>query len=220
MGVIINFRHLGSLSAAPHIALLPLESFTPHSTSVSEHGSIVLAQNAGPTTTPVTFEPILSVPALVSFVFVSTILSALILRTNQVEQAVQNRNTMLYKVRDLKSKKLAGDASISKLDVDSVLVQYEQAVRTEEALRTLVPGIVRIVPPSDANQKDEARAVAKQLLGKEYDIGVQQREQDRYGQLPGVAIGVLVVIALLLVGQLGFMSWMFVNDPVSPGSRM
>jgi nitrate reductase NapE component len=168
---------------------------------------------------PTTFEPVLNVPALVTFLFITVIFSALILRTNQVEQAVQDRNVKLQKLRDMKSKELAGEDGVQKEDVQRVLKQYEQAVRTEEALRNLIPGVVRIVPPSAGDEKEEeASLVAKQMLGKDFDIGVPKRERNQSGQLSGVAIGALVMVAVLLVGQFIFLGWMYTNDPTSPMS--
>lgn len=183
--------------------------------------SIMLAEDPLTTTTSAapTFEPVLNVPALVTFLFISIVFSALTLRTVQVEQAVQDRNLKLQCLRDLKSKELAGDGTVTKEDVEAMKEQYEQAVRTEEALRNLVPGVVRIVPPSAGDQKEEeASVVAKQLLGKDFDIGVPKQERNPEGQLPALAIGALAAVALLLVGQFVFLNWMFINDPTSPMS--
>ncbi|KAG7374550.1 hypothetical protein IV203_013645 [Nitzschia inconspicua] len=160
------------------------------------------------------FEPILNVPALGSFIFITVIFSALIQRTNQVEEAVQDRNTALQRLRDLKSKELAGYDNVKKEDIQLLLEQYERAVLREEALRNLVPGVVRIVPPSAGSQKEEeASIIAKQLLGKEFNIGVPKRELSQNGELPVTAIWALVVVALVLVGQFVFWGWMYVNDP-------
>ncbi|KAG7349293.1 deacetylase [Nitzschia inconspicua] len=142
------------------------------------------------------------------------IFSALIQRTNQVEQAVQDRNTALQRLRDLKSKELAGYDNVKKEDIQLLLEQYERAVLREEALRNLVPGVVRIVPPSAGSQKEEeASIIAKQLLGKEFNIGVPKREISQNGELPVTAIWALVVVAVVLAGQFVFWGWMYVNDP-------
>lgn len=164
---------------------------------------------------PVVFEPILNVPALVIFVLITTVFSALILRTNQVEDAVQTRKLRQEDVRSLKAKEL-GEGTVSPEKIQQVLQLYEDAVRQEEKLRNILPG-VRIVPPSSGNRKEEeAQAIAKQYLGKDFNIGVPKRYNEKSessGKLPSIAIGILAVIALSLVGLLAFLS--FGADPMS-----
>mmetsp|Transcript_3714 Transcript_3714/g.10536 ORF Transcript_3714/g.10536 Transcript_3714/m.10536 type:complete len:263 (-) Transcript_3714:404-1192(-) len=168
---------------------------------------------------PVVFEPILNVPALVTFVGITTVFSALIVRTNQVEDAVQNRKKRQEEVRALKAREV-GEGTVSPKELRDTLERYEQAVRTEESLRNLVPGVVRIVPPSASDKREEeARAIARQYLGRDFDIGVPKRdtttmtEGGEGGGLPGAAIGVLVLVALSQVGLLAFFN--FGADPVT-----
>ncbi|KAL3903240.1 MAG: hypothetical protein SGILL_010521 [Bacillariaceae sp.] len=129
------------------------------------------------------------------------------------------RNLKLQQLRDLKSKVLAGDQGVSTKDVELMLQDYEEAVRKEEALRNVIPGVVRIVPPSAGDRKEEeASVVAKQLLGKEFDIGVPKRERNESG-FSAVAIGALTVVGLILVALLGFLSMMYLQDPNIPLHR-
>lgn len=172
---------------------------------------------------PVVFEPILNVPALVTFVLITTVFSALIVRTNQVEDAVQTRKQRQEEVRALKAREV-GEGTVSPDELRTTLERYEDAVRREELLRNIVPGVVRIVPPSSSDRREEeARAIAKQYLGRDFDIGVPKRESEsesnnsesegRAGGLPGAAIGVLVMVALSQVGLLAFFN--FGADPMS-----
>ena len=163
---------------------------------------------------PVVFEPILNVPALITFVLITTVFSALILRTNQVEDAVQMRKKMQEKVRALKAKEI-GEGQIAPEELQTTLQLYEDAVRNEEKLRNILPG-VRIVPPSSSDRREEeAQAIAKQYLGEDFNIGVPKRynEKREDGSLPGVAIGVLALVALSQVGLLAFFN--FGADPMS-----
>lgn len=170
----------------------------------------------GAFTAATTFEPELNVPAFATFLFISAIFSALILRTQQVEQAVQTRNLKLERLRDLKSKELAGEDGVSTQDIEQVLRDYEDAVRKEEALRNVVPGVVRIVPPSAGDQKEEeASVVAKQLLGKDFDIGVPKRERNESG-FSALAIGALATVGVILLGLFVFLNVMYITDPSSP----
>lgn len=146
----------------------------------------------------VEFEPVLNVPALVTFVLITVIFAALATRTSQVEQSVQERNAALAKLRECKSKELDGDANGTEL-VERALVRYEQAVRKEERLRNVIPGIVRIVPPSAGNAAEqEAKVIAKQFLGKDFDIGVPEREKEEGSGRGPVALTVLLVLTVTL----------------------
>lgn len=163
---------------------------------------------------PVVFEPILNIPALITFLLITTVFSALILRTNQVEDAVQTRKRRQEEVRALKAKEIVG--TVSPEQIQQTLQMYEDAVRQEEKLRNILPG-VRIVPPSSSDRKEEeARAIAKQYLGEDFNIGVPERyneKRDDEGTLPSVAVGVLAMVALSQVGLLAFFN--FGADPMS-----
>ena len=128
------------------------------------------------------FEPIVNVPAMLSSVFIASIFGALILRTNQVERAVQERNERLQELRAYKSKQLANSnndgsiesSSVADADLARLLQRYEEAVQKEEKLRNVLPWTsrIRIVAPSGGRaEEQQARADALRFLGKDYDIG-------------------------------------------------
>ena len=80
----------------------------------------------------------------------------------------------------------------------------------------MIPGVVRIVPPSAGNQKEEeASVVAKQLLGKDFDIGVPKRERNEQG-FSTVAVVALATVGVLLLGVFAFLNVMYITDPTSP----
>mmetsp|Transcript_6208 Transcript_6208/g.15081 ORF Transcript_6208/g.15081 Transcript_6208/m.15081 type:complete len:242 (+) Transcript_6208:188-913(+) len=164
---------------------------------------------------PVVFEPVLNVPALITFVLITTVFSALIVRTNQVEDAVQMRKRRQEQVRALKAREV-GEGQVPPKEIQQTLQLYEDAVRQEEKLRNILPG-VRIVPPSSSDRREEeAQAIAKQYLGQDFNIGVPKRyneKRDDEGSLPSVAIGVLAMVALSQVGLLAFFN--FGADPMS-----
>jgi hypothetical protein len=151
---------------------------------------------------PVVFEPILNVPALGTFLLIMVIFGLLQIRTNQVEQAVQERNLALKELRDAKSKELSGGEEVN---VQQSLENFDKAMEKEERLRTIVPG-VRIVPPSNGNKaEEEARLAARQWLNKEVAIGARLQEEGD-GRLPMAALGVLTLLAASLVALLVFLS--------------
>jgi hypothetical protein len=165
--------------------------------------------SATTTATTTTFEPILNIPALVTFLFIMIVFSALSFRTNQVENAVQERKRTLQTLRTLKSKELAGDSQVTKSQIDDMLFQYEQSVRNEESLRNILPGgVLRIVPPSAGDTaEEEARIVAKQFLGQDFDIGMDKRvPMNDTETLPTPAIAVLTVLMVGLVSLLFLLS--------------
>ena len=197
-----------------HPLLLAATSTTTTTTTTTNFGESAVTS----------FEPILNVPALVTFLFITTIFTALIVRTNQVEDAVRLRKQRLEELRILKTKEISNDVGssiVSSEDVQKSLHLYEDAVQREESLRQIVPG-VRIVPPSSNDRKEEeASLIAKQLLGKDYNIGREQRvdeyddeEQQRNnnGKLPNVAIGILLMVGLSQVGLLAFLNFGFAAD--------
>jgi hypothetical protein len=156
---------------------------------------------------PVVFEPVLNVPALGTFLFVMVIFGLLSIRTNQVEQAVQERNLALKELREAKSKELSGGKEVN---VQQALEQFDKAMEKEESLRTIIPG-VRIVPPSNGNNaEEEARVAARQFLDKDVAIGASKQEEGD-GRLPMAALGVLTLLAASLVVLLVFLSL----DPVT-----
>jgi hypothetical protein len=203
------------------------------------------------------FTPQMDWAALVPFVSIMLTSLWLAIRTNQVERAIMEREEALRQVRKWKSRQLeaspsapvvsaepSGDAGCKgatttttttttvTIELEKALKSYEEAVQKEETLRNVVPGgRIRIVPPSGAGQAAErtAREVAKQILGKEYDIGVATNDDDppqstkletksssgrrsggttstSNGQLPPLAASVLVVLGISLTALLVVLS--------------
>lgn len=145
------------------------------------------------------FEPVLDVQAFSTFVVIMGVFAALSYRTIQVEGAVQERKQALENLRVVKSKELAGDETIDDRAIRLALDEFEAAVKKEEELRNIIPGVVRIVPPSSADRKEEeARAIAKQFLGKDFDIGTTKREEVKSRNVPTLA---LVVVLSLFIFQ-------------------
>jgi hypothetical protein len=98
----------------------------------------------------------------------------------------------------MKSKQLIEDNV--EAEVAEALRRYEDAVIKEEALRNVIPGVVRIVPPSSADSKEEeARVIAKQFLGKDYDIGVSREPAEEGSNLSRIATTVIPLILILFL---------------------
>ena len=159
------------------------------------------------------FEPQADWTAVGTFVSIMVVFGLLVKRTLAVEQTVVEREAALAVVRRLKAQSLQGSGSA--LELQEALGRYEVAVRKEERLRNIIPGVVRIVPPSSGSAVEEsARDAAKQFLGKDYDIGIPKREDNPSGRLPYLALGILVVLGMSLTGLLFLLSF----DPMTDSS--
>jgi uncharacterized membrane protein len=171
--------------------------------------------DAGASTASVVFEPVLDVQALSIFLVISIVFTALSVRTNQVEAGVKERNRALEKLREVKAKELAGGV-VDRGVIQLALNEYEDAVRKEENLRTIIPGLVSIVAPSSASKKEEdARAIAQQFLGKDFEIGSNKREEVENRNVPILA---LVAVIALVIFQ-GALFFAVTNDMMASSSN-
>ena len=178
------------IQAAAHDVLLT----SSHSSSFSHQpfGTLLAASDdlSAALTAPApyqTFEPVVNVPALSAFAFVTVVFGLLQLRINQVQTAAERRKAALESLRVVKSLQLgaddfaaaakdvdeevddtgtkpAGRSSISEASVRAALDEYEAALREELGLRQIVPGI-RIVAPGDPKSAEADLAAARQFLG-------------------------------------------------------
>ena len=124
---------------------------------------------------PPTFEPVLNVPAFTVFLFIMSIFVFLQWRTRAIDIAAFERNVALRQLRSLKALELSdptmfngpnGNNDNNKVQV--ALEEYQRAYDRVEELRTIVPG-VRIVSPPSSNmnrqQQQEHEIAAQQFLG-------------------------------------------------------
>ena len=139
-----------------------LSSVAPPPTGIYEMSSSIV--------TPPTFEPILNVPALTVFLFIMTVFLALQWRIRAIDDAANQRNLALQKLRQSKALELS-DPTISNNDSNQVQValqEYRRAYDRMEELRTVLPGI-RIVSPPSSNisrqTQEEHEIAAQQFLG-------------------------------------------------------
>ena len=117
------------------------------------------------------FEPVMNMPAAVSFLIIVIVFTLLQLRISAVSNAAERRAQSLEALRKAESLQLsASDVGIDASDrpssqaVANAKKEYEDALRSELNLRTVIPG-VRIVAPNDPKRDEEERAAAKRFLG-------------------------------------------------------
>ena len=178
--------------AAAHDVLLA----SSHSSSFSHQpfGTLLAASDdlSAALTAPApyqTFEPVVNVPALGAFAFVTVVFGLLQLRINRVQTAAERRKAALESLRVVKSLQLGADdfaaaakdvdeevedtatkpagrsRGISEASVRAALDEYEAALREELNLRQIVPGVIRIVAPGDPKSAEADLAAARQFLG-------------------------------------------------------
>lgn len=117
------------------------------------------------------FEPVLNTEAASSFVIIAIVFTLLQLRINAVSNAAKRRSSALETLRKVESLQLsATDGGLNASDrptegqVTRAKAEYENALKEELGLRTIVPGI-RIVAPNDPTRDEKERADAKRFLG-------------------------------------------------------
>ncbi|CAB9520921.1 expressed unknown protein [Seminavis robusta] len=145
-------------------SLVPARLLSLSSTELASSSSFwladqVLSSSSTPSTT--TFEPVLNVPALASFVLIMTMAFVLRQRVNSINDAAQARIAALEALRDRKSKELNQEATTE--EVQQAITAYQNALTAEESLRTLAPGI-RLRAPNNPLLSEMDQQAARQFL--------------------------------------------------------
>jgi hypothetical protein len=183
--------------------------------------------------TTTTFEPVLNVPALGSFVLIMTMALLLQWRISAIGQAAETRMAALEHLRRAKVNQLANNnnsnnnnnnnntATSTNEQVQDALRAYEEALAKEEELRTILPGIIRLRAPNNPLTSVRDLQVARQFLGANATI-LQQLQQDQDDEnddkpsnnLPPLALGALWAF-LLLGSQILLFLFLSMNDTVA-----
>ncbi|OEU08054.1 hypothetical protein FRACYDRAFT_250276 [Fragilariopsis cylindrus CCMP1102] len=128
----------------------------------SDAGILVMDPTTNFINEPITFEPVLNVPALLSSFVI--LLGAFLVRVRQsaISKAAKRRMLALEQLRDYKKKELTQDATTE--DVQLAVEEYQTSLVAEEKLRTLLPGIQLRAPNNPAKSEPDRQAV-RQFLG-------------------------------------------------------
>jgi hypothetical protein len=119
------------------------------------------------TLTP-TFEPILNIPAFTVFLFIMTIFILLQYRIRLIDTAANERNVALQQLRQMKVIQLSNPTNISIQQINDTINEYERTYNRFESLRTILPNIRIVSPPSsNINQRlqEEHEIAAQKYLG-------------------------------------------------------
>ena len=162
------------------------------------------------TTTTKMFAPVLNVPALCSFLVVFVIFSLLQWRVSEISRAATERAEALEELRAVKSKELTGDATTE--EVDRAVEAYRRAYGKVEDLRSVIPGVARIVPPPSVSLQD-SDAAAQQFLGIEPSMSRINNSTDA----PGLSGAQTALLAIVAASQI-FLLVLLTMDPMSPNS--
>ena len=177
------------------------------------------------------FEPVLNVPAFSVFVLVALLFVSLQWRVSAIGRAAEERTRALERLRLVKTQQLTtgnsprmqkngNNDSDNDDDNDDVVQQalqaYEGAYWKVERLRTVIPGMARLVPPPSQSWNrqimDDNDAAAQQFLG----IAPEREEQgpvneDEQKQLSPVLVAVLLAVAL---SQMALLVLFVASDPM------
>ena len=168
------------------------------------------------------FEPVVNIPALSSFLVIAVIFSSLILRVRSVEQAAERRKAALVDLRRVKSMQLSASSDDDRPDADKVaraLKEYEDALKSEEDLRTLIPGVRVVAPNQSAGSNEQDITAARQFLGIELNESSSPREnneEEREG-LSAASVAILTVVALSQLALLYMLSFDPMDAYSTPG---
>lgn len=187
-----------------------------------------------------TFEPVLNVPAFTVFLFIMSIFVLLQWRIRAIDNAALQRNIALQQLRTIKALELS-DPTLSNgtnNTVQSALQEYQRAYDRMEELRTVLPGVRIVSPPSsniNSKQQQDHEVAAQQFLGiiplKEDDDddannrktsktmpNEQRLNEERTSSplLPNMIRNVLLVLVALT--QILLFLFLIGTDPMMPAS--
>lgn len=179
------------------------------------------------------FAPVLNLPALVSFLFITLVFVSLQVRVNAIGEAVDRRTRALTELRAIKAKELANDGRSNRRrdgddnsqaaaslhdEVVQAVERFREAYNEVERLRTIIPGMVRIRPPPSTNiqaRMDETAAAAQQFLGiqPEVDRSSPSAVEDIDNKL-NVPLPFAVLLGVIVLAQVGLFG-LLLTDPTS-----
>jgi hypothetical protein len=134
------------------------------------------------------------------------------MRIRAVEEAVERRKAALAQLRVVKSKELSsvGDERPDASAVAAALREYENALRGEENMRTLFPGVKIVAPNGPAAASAEDVIAAKQFLG----IDLEPARNDDKEETKGLSAGSIALLAVVALSQLALL-YMLSFDPMA-----
>lgn len=159
------------------------------------------------------FEPVVNVPALAAFALVVVVFGTLQLRITAVAAAAERRVSALETLRRVKAAELGGGDGAPDAEVVAAAVDaFASALREEEDLRTVAPG-VRVAAPNAAERDDEIVDAARRFLGVDLraaDADENDDENETRDGSPslsanpsrGWSTGALAVIAAVVASQI------------------
>jgi len=152
-----------------------------------------------------TFEPVLDGSAAFSFALIAVLFTSLITRARKVEDAAMKRKAAVEKLRVARTKELSDG-----IDASIAIRELEDALKEEEELRTVIPG-VRIRAPGSLQNSDKDQV--KQLLKDNVPdiINIGQSENDELEG--GISNGSKLLLGGIIFSQL-FLLYILSFDPM------
>ena len=166
------------------------------------------------------FEPVLNLPALSIFLLVAVLFVALQWRISAISTAAEARTVALDRLRQLKARQLAAGAAEN--EDNSQVQEAEEAYRAAywkvEQLRTVVPGVRVVSPPSQSLNRrvmEENEAAAQQFLG----IAPLEQEDNNSDDNKEKTLSPLLtaVLAVIALSQIALLVLFVATDPMLMG---
>ena len=159
-----------------------------------------------------TFAPVLNIPALSAFLVVLAIFSFLQWRVAAIGRAVNDRTHALEELRQLKARELSGESTHEQ--VEQAVNAYREAYQRVEDLRTVIPGIARIVPPPPSTSRMQDNDAAAQQF-----LGISPTTEDEGEQKNGLSPALVALLAFVAASQIMLLG-LLVMDPMSADNVM
>ena len=156
-----------------------------------------------------TFDPVVDVSAASAFSLIAVVFSLLIARASAVDKATTRRKVAMDELRTARTQELTGAAN-----PDLAVKELEEALKEEERLRTIIPGIRIRAPDSlQGKDKDQVRQLLKTAdSANEYDetssiLSSSKNFEPEPGSMSNgskVVLGAIMISQILLLFILSF----------------
>ena len=169
------------------------------SPSLEASSSFAEIQQSAQSAPSQSFEPQLNVPAFSVFLFIALIFGFLQYRIAAIGVAADDRTEKLATLRKLKSQQLStvdpSEQETINQQVAVALQDYQQAYEQVENLRTVIPGVARIIPPP-ADSSDRERMRENEWAAQQF-LNVTQSTDASFDEDGGLSSGSIAVLAVL-----------------------
>mmetsp|Transcript_14029 Transcript_14029/g.18284 ORF Transcript_14029/g.18284 Transcript_14029/m.18284 type:complete len:274 (-) Transcript_14029:127-948(-) len=210
---LINVKSTAVGDSSSPLSLLMSPSLESSSSYYYSTTPTIIADHQEAATT--SFEPVLNLPAFSVFCFIAIVFGLLQFRIAAIGAAADRRTLALARLRKVKALQLSSASSLDSSSnnnnkstittttstineqVQEALMGYKAAYDEVERLRTVIPGVARIVPPPGQERMNDNAMAAQQFLNITPD---KEKLPNKQGGLPPLARGLSPLAIAVLLG--------------------